>query len=261
MGAAVISRVASRIFVTFALCVLASPGHAQVNVEPFRDQLDGERVGGRVRASVASYAGNTQGTIFGGAGLVGLRGDSHLAYLAVTGDYTRLNGVVSVAKWFGHLRHSYEITPRTAWEQYGQVESDRFRRVTLRKLIGTGPRVALLRSLSTELWWGSSYMLEHTDLDTQATGGRGEGIAHRFSNYLSFTLDVHERILLSSVTYAQPRFDRPSDWVLLSVNSAEFSVTPLLQSRLDITMRYESVTPADVNSPDLELRSALEVVF
>jgi hypothetical protein len=47
----------------------------------------------------------------------------------------------------------------------------------------------------------------------------------------------------------------------LSVNSAEFSVTPLLQSRLDITMRYESVTPADVNSPDLELRSALEVVF
>jgi hypothetical protein len=260
MGAAVISRVGFWIPITFT-CSMAPPVLAQVNVEPFRDQLDDAGAGGRVRASVASYAGNTQGTIFGGAGLVGVRGDRHLAYLAVTGDYTRLGGVVSVAKWFGHLRHSYDFTPRIAWEHYGQVESDRFRRVTLRQLVGAGPRLLLLQSLSVELWWGSSYLLEHTDLDTEATGGRGEGVAHRFSNYLSFTLSAHERVVLSSVTYAQPRFDRPSDWVLLSVNSAEFKVTPLLQSRLDVTMRYENVTPPDVSSPDLEIRSALEVAF
>lgn len=234
---------------------------AQVNVEPFREQLTEERFGARLRASVASYAGNTRGVIFGSAGLFGVRSARNFAYVALTGDYTRLNGEVSVAKWFGHLRHDRRLTPILWWEEYGQIESDRFRRVNVRELVGTGPRIGLVQSATLRLFYGVSYMYEHTNLDTDEGEGRGEGGAHRLSNYLAATVTVQERIVLSNVSYCQPRFDAPSDVVVLSVSSADFTVTPLLHSRLDATIRYDSVTPADVHAADIELKSSLELVF
>jgi hypothetical protein len=234
---------------------------AQVNVEPFREQLTEERFGARLRASVASYAGNTRGVIFGSAGLFGVRSARHFAYVALSGDYTRLNGAVSVAKWFGHVRHDYRLTRVLWWEEYAQIESDRFRRVTLRELVGTGPRVGIVQSSNVQVFYGISYMYEHTDLDTEQAGGRGEGAAHRVSNYVSASLEVHDRIVLSNVTYCQPRLDAPSDVVVLSVSSADFTVTPLLHSRLDATVRHDSVTPADVHATDAELKSSLELIF
>jgi hypothetical protein len=239
----------------------SSPGWAQVNTEPFRQQVAQHGFGGRLRASVASYAGNTRGVIFGSAGIVGVNGQRHFAFLALSGDYARLNDVESVAKWFGHLRHDYQLNSYLWWEEYGQIESDRFRRVRVRELVGTGPRVGIVQTEALQLFLGSSYMLEHTELDTTETDAPGQGLAHRSSNYISALLRAHQRIVLSSVTYVQPRFDRPKDITVLSVNGAEFTVTPLLHSRMDVTYRYDSVTPADVRKSDLELKSSLELAF
>jgi len=217
--------------------------------------------GARVRASAASYAGNTRGVIFGSSGIVGVNGKRHFAFLTLSGDYARLNDVESVAKWFGHVRHDYQLNSYLWWEEYAQIESDRFRRVQLRELVGTGPRVGLVQTEALQLFFGSSYMLEHTNLDTAEADAPGQGLAHRWSNYLSATLRAHERIVLSSVTYVQPRFDEPQDATVLSVNGAEFTVTPVLRSRMDVTYRYDSVTPADVRKSDLELKSSLELAF
>jgi hypothetical protein len=239
----------------------ARPSLAQVNVEPLRQQVARSGFGVRARASLASYAGNTQGVILGSSALVGVGRGRHHGYAVLSGDYTDLNSVVSVAKWFAHARYNYELYDWLWWEQYAQIESDRFRRVVLRELVGTGPRFGLFRSEQLELFYGASYMLEHIDLNSDDPSARGQGTFHRLSNYASITVRVHERILLSSVTYAQPRFDRPSDITVLSVNAAEFTVTRKLASRVDATMRYDSVVPSDVRPADLELKSSLELVF
>jgi hypothetical protein len=244
-----------------ALVSWSSGAHAQVNVEPLRQQVTDAGFGARISASATSYAGNTQGVIFGTSALGGLHIERQTSYVVLSGDYARLNGVVSVAKWFAHARHNYEVFGWLLWEAYGQIESDRFRRVTLRELVGTGPRFVLHRGEALELFYGASYMYEHTKLDTVDRSSAGEGDAHRFSNYVALTLRAHERIGLSSVTYVQPRFDAPSDFMLLTVNTAAFTITKLLRSRLDVTARYDSVKPFDVKATDLELKSALELVF
>jgi hypothetical protein len=253
-----------RAFPSYALAValLVSPhASAQVNVEPLRQQVAEDGFGARLRASLTSYAGNTRGLILGGAALMGMRTHQHLAYVDLSSDYTRLNGEVSVAKWFAHARHNYQLLPWLWWEEFGQLESDRFRRVTVRELIGTGPRFGLYQTEAFETFYGASYMYEHTVLTTSDRRPVGQGGVHRFNNYVAVTLRAHERVSLSSVTYFQPRFDRPSDLTLLSVSSAIFTITDRLKSRVDATVRYESVTPSDVTSGDLELKSSLEVVF
>lgn len=133
-----------------------TPAAAQVNVEPLRDQLSDSGFGARVAGSVTSYAGNTQGVIFGSAGLAGARTDQHVAFLALSGDHARLNHVVSVAKWFAHARHNSQLSEALWWGAFGQVESDRFRRVVFRRLLpvhgyswtGLPSRIARVRELT-----------------------------------------------------------------------------------------------------------------
>ncbi|RYZ02355.1 MAG: DUF481 domain-containing protein [Myxococcales bacterium] len=232
---------------------------AQVNVEPLRQQLKEDGWGGRLQASVATYAGNTEGVILGSAAFFGARGLRNVVYTTLSGDYARLNGTVSVAKWFAHARHNYELSDMLWWEVYGQLESDRFRRVAVRELVGTGPRVGLLQTDAVELFYGVSYMYEHQDYSTEELDA--DRTAHRISNYLAVTVKAQERIVLSNVTYAQPRLTRFKDVDLLSVSSADFTVTKRLHSRLDAVVRYSSVVPSDIERFDVELKNSLEFLF
>ncbi len=234
---------------------------AQVNVEPLRQQVTARKFGAHISASTSTYAGNTQGVVFGGSALMGGRTARNFGYLDVSGDYSRLNATVSVAKWFAHLRHNFELRKGIWWEEYGQIESDRFRRVQLRELLGTGPRVALWQSEAFELFVGISYLFEHTQLDSADVGARGQGTVERLSTYVAATFKPDDRILLSTVDYVQPRATRFADYKLLSVSSVAFTITTHLQSRIDVTARYESFTPSDVKGADLELKSSLQLVF
>lgn len=244
-----------------SLLTIARVATAQVNVEPLRQQVTARKFGARINASVSSYAGNTQGVIFGGAALAGGRTARHFGYVDVSGDYTRLGGIVSVAKWFAHLRHNLEIDSWVWWEEYAQLESDRFRRVQLRELAGTGPRVRVLGSRFFEVFLGTSYMVEVTQLNSSDADPAGQGIFERWSNYVAATLNPDERIVISTVNYVQPRIGHFSDYKVLSVSGVDFKVTERLHSRVDATARYESRAPSDVRHADLELKSSLEIRF
>jgi len=243
------------------LFLASCPARAQVNVEPLRQQVTERKFGARIDVSTTTYAGNTQGVVFGGAALLGGRTARNFGYLDLSGDYSKLGGLVSVAKWFAHLRHNFELGPGTWWEEYAQIESDRFRRVQLRELFGVGPRFRLVHTKPFEVFLGASYMLEHTELDSGDPDPLGQGTFERWSNYVALTYKPDERILLSSVNYIQPRIDRFADYKVLSVSSAGFTITKHLQSHIDATARYESAVPSDVRRADLEFKSSLEVVF
>jgi len=241
--------------------LLGRPAAAQVNVEPLRQQVTARKFGARINASTTTYAGNTQGVVFGGTALLGGRTARNFGYLDVSGDYTRLGGAVSVAKWFAHLRHNFQISPDWWWEEYAQLESDRFRRVQLRELVGTGPRVRALHHPMFELFFGSSYMVEISQLDSADSNPEGEGTFERWSNYFAATFNPDERIMISTVNYIQPRIGHFSDYKVLSVSGVDFKITELLHSRVDATARYESRSPSDVRHADLQLKSSLEIVF
>lgn len=236
------------------------PAAAQVNVEPIRQQLADSGFGARLRLSLSAYQGNTQGMVAGASALLGGRGERHLGFLNASGDYAHFGGETTVHKSFVHLRHNYKLSAISWWEEFVQSETDRFRRIRWRGLIGTGPRFALLKTEALELYYGASYMLEYTAVGSSTEYGEPRGV-HRFNNYAALTFRAHERINLSTITYFQPRFDEPSDVRVLNVTGVEFQVTELLRSRIDTTTRYESRTAEDVKSTDFEFKSSLELKF
>lgn len=231
-----------------------------MNVEPIRQQLAESGFGARLRLSLSAYQGNTQGLVAGASALLGGRSARHLGFLNASGDYAHFGSETTVHRSFVHLRHNYTLSSMLWWEEFAQSETDRFRRIRWRGLLGTGPRFGIFKTEMAELYYGAAYMLEYTAVGSSTEYEEPRRV-HRFSNYAALTLRPDERISLSTITYFQPRFDEPSDFRVLNVTGVEFKVTEMLQSRIDTTTRYESRTAEDVKSTDFEFKSSLELKF
>jgi len=239
---------------------ISFPAHAQVNVEPIRRELAESGFGARLRLSLSTYQGNTEGIVAGAGALLGGRSERHLGFLNASADYAHIGGETAVYQSFVHLRHNYQLRRVLWWEEFAQSETDRFRRIRLRVLLGTGPRFGIFQEEAAELYYGAAYMLEHTEIRS-GTEFEQPRLVHRFSNYAALTVRPDDRIALSTVTYFQPRFDEASDMHVLNVTGVEFKITELLQSRIDTITRYESKTPDGVKSTDFEFKSSLELRF
>jgi hypothetical protein len=241
--------------------LFVEPAHAQVNVEPFRARLkDRERLLA-IRGVLTGRTGNTEGLTFGTGGLVGLSRTRSLWYLSGSADYERSNHATTVAKAFGHTRYNHLLLEPIWGELFSQLEADRFRRVSLRALLGTGPRIELVEATSLSLAYGASYMLELTRRSDNVAVDERRAVHHRFNNYLSFTYRPHERITLSETAYYQPRFDAFGDFWFLSAFAGRFEVTERLATVFDFVVRHESEAPPGVKPTDAEFVNSISLTF
>jgi hypothetical protein len=232
-----------------------------VNVEPIRQRVAEEGFGVRIDGSMTGFAGNTEGLVLGSGLLVGSREAPHLAFLNAAGDYARFGGEAQVQKSFAHARYNLQFLPWLWGELFGQVETDKFRQITLRTLAGTGPRFALLQEVHGDVFLGTAYMLEYTEIDDAAEDAGAQGLAHRSSSYLSMILRAEERVTLNNVIYFQPRWDDFSDYRILNVTGLGFTISKRLETRIDVTARYESVHAEAVKPFDLQVKNSIALTL
>lgn len=235
--------------------------HAQVNVESLRSSIQASGVGGKVDVSITTYQGNTRGTNLGASGLVGARADEHLAYVHANGRYVHLGGSVQVANYFAHLRYNYRLSPLLAAEALAQAESDRFRRLELRQLLGLGARLTVIERPAAALYYGITYLFEYNRLAEGGVPVRPD-VVHRASNYVSAVLEIEDaRAVATTTLYYQPRPDALRDYRLLWVSSLEFRITGHLRAGLHTTLRQENPVPEGVEGLDLTVTNTLGLTF
>lgn len=236
---------------------------AQVNVEVLRADLKQSGFGAKLDASLSSFVGNTQGTTLGGKALIGFATGRHLMYASTSGNYSHLGGETQVSNTFAHVRYNLRLDSWLWGELFAQAESDRFRRIALRELVGAGPRFEIVDSGSIAVFYGMAYMLEHTRLKsgTEPVPGRPD-LVHRFSNYASIAASFDEgRATFSQTIYYQPRFDAFDDYRMLSVTGFDCEVTGRLTAGIDATLRFEEPTPSGVKHVDFTLQNSFGLQF
>ncbi|MEO8178774.1 MAG: DUF481 domain-containing protein [Deltaproteobacteria bacterium] len=238
-----------------------SRASAQVNTEALRSKLMEKGLQGTFNGSLTSYRGNTLGLELGASGLLAWQSAPHLVLLSGAANYSHLGGEVQVANAFAHSRYSYAVLERVAVEVFAQGESDRFRRLRLRTLLGVGPRLSLFDGEFVGLFYGISYMYEHNALADSFAPVRPADV-HRFSNYASavFVLEP-KRATISNTVYAQPRLDDFRDLRLLDIFSLDATVTGRLSTGLHATLRYENPVRSPIKRADLMIKNTLGVVF
>jgi hypothetical protein len=243
--------------------LLPSAAFCQVNVEVLRKQLTKEGVHGRLGGSITTYNGNTRGTELGGSTLVGYRSGRDLGYLNINANYSNFSGEVQVANAFIHLRYNYKINDWLAAEAFAQAENDRFRRLRLRTLFGVGLRFTVAETEMVSLFYGVSYMYEHTELsESVADRPVRPNDVSRMNNYAALLLVLDPgRAALSNTMYFQPRFDDFSDVRLLDILSLDVSITGRISASLQGTLRCEAPVPPTLKPVDLMVKNMLGVTF
>jgi Protein of unknown function, DUF481 len=141
------------------------------------------------------------------------------------------------------------------------VQHDHFRRLSVRDLYGTGLRFNIVREKPFELFAGTTILLEQQVITpTDPYPGRSDLWA-RSSNYAGVNLAFWDFGNLTTVTYIQPRLDRPKDFRVLHETILTLAINKRLAAKLSANLTYDREPPAGVLPADLEIKNSLAVKF
>jgi hypothetical protein len=251
--------------VLLLILLLAGTAHAQiVNVQGQLAKAPAEDgVTGQIEAKLDWREGNNPLFQIGGGGAVLVREGKLLGLVLVKGEYGESRGLTLSRKAFAHVRGRYTIDCRWKWELFGQTEYDRFRRLTLRALVGTGPALQIVDTKTVGVLAGAAYLFELEKLDDrEGTIDAGDRTtAHRASVYVTGVEKIGSQVAILETFYAQPRLDDPEDIRLL----AELSVTTKLSKHIALTdglsVAYDRTPPDQIRRVDTQLTVGLLVTF
>lgn len=144
--------------------------------------------------------------------------------------------------WFLHLRYNQEISNLFRLEAFVQGQNNKILDVNGRYLVGVGSRFKLISKNNFRMYWGNAYMYEYeiSDfLDEQFEN-------HRFSSYLSFSVEVpNSSLSVSNTAYFQPLFKDFSDFRVLEQLKVNVAINKKLSMFALLDYYYDSNTPRD----------------
>jgi hypothetical protein len=167
---------------------------------------------------------------------------------------------------FGHLRYNYLANDWLTWEAFTQLQYDEIQQIDARVLTGTGPRIKLLRTDSSQLFFGMLYMYEYessTDV-FEVPEDREERITltdHRLSTYISGGFQVTETFSINHVTYFQPNLADFGDFRISSETSFSFKISDKLAFRTYFQLMYDERPPIPVPNTMYTLSNGLEIAL
>lgn len=243
--------------------LLAGAARAQVNAEAIRSQMAKDGAFAALDASLVTRVGNTEGTTFGGSILGGFVKWRHLGFAKAQADYANAQGATTVSRAFIHARYNHLLTREIALEAFGQVQTDRFRRLSLRSVGGFGPRFNVVHQNHLEVFVATAYMIENEVLlaSSDPQDRRHDDLFHRSSSYAGVNLVIDDRSQFTTVTYFQPRWDLPSDFRILHESALILAVGKYLSLKVGAIFRYDNEPPVGVKRYDLEVKNSLMLRF
>lgn len=245
------------------LCIVLAPAIAHAQIVNVQGQLakppEKNGITGQIELKLDWREGNNQLIDVGGSASALVKHGRVLVLGIARGGYARSRGLTLTSRTFEHLRTRITIDCRWRWETFAQHEYDKFRRLSIRALVGTGPALQILQTKEVALLAGAAYMAELERLDRRegAIDAGERSVFHRASLYLTGTQNIGTTVSFAETAYVQPRIDEPGDVRFLG----ELSVTSKLSKRLALSdalvFAYDRTPPDQVRRFDMQLRISL----
>ncbi len=235
----------------------AAPARAIVNIEDIRASVPPEGVSGRFELNGSSQSGNSNNLRVGTGGRVNWKRGDILDFIVDSYDYGQTSGVRDVNKSFLHARHVVTLNPRWAWEGFGQVEQDEFRRLNYRALLGGGMRRTLIQDDDRVAAWfgfGGFYSTE------ELSGGGTENL-WRANMYVVWKHAIGANAHFATTTYYQPALRDTADFRMSEEAGLTVGISEKLDLGLGLNISYDSQPPAGVQKADTSFSTGIKYRF
>lgn len=247
------------------LLLLTRLAHAQiVNVQgALAKPPDNDDVTGQIELKVNWREGNNPLFDIGGAGSLIVKRGPLLALVLARGEYGTSRGLTLTQKSFEHVRARVTLDCVWRWEAFAQHEYDRFRRLSLRAIAGTGPALQIVNQDDIAVLAGAAYLYEYEQLDTRK-GTIDAGLHtsfHRASVYTTGHETLGAGVAIVETVYFQPRIDRPNDFRVLGELAIQSKLSSRIALKDSFTAAYDATPPDGVKRYDTSLDIAVIVTF
>lgn len=247
------------------LFAAVSPAQAQiVNVQGLVGRNVDEGWTGNCQLSADWLAGNSRLFAASGAITEYWRRGPMTVLGTVSGSYG-LKGSASgwqdlpfQEKIFEHLRLKLALSGPWTWEVFAQHEFDRWRRLKLRAVAGSGLRWDGRPTENVGVAMGLAVMAQAEEL-LKPTAVDPAGLAYeaRLSSYLSGAWELSKNALMSATLYVQPKPTDVLDTRGLVDVSLQVAATPRWALKLQYALALDSRPPATVERCDTTSKASL----
>jgi len=241
--------------------VVPASSRAQVNAEALRAKLRENPNFLWLDGAIVSRAGNSYGGSLSAGAFGGVTRPPHFFFGKANAEYGTANSALTVARSLLHLRYNYFTSPFLYLELLAQVQHDDFRRIAVRDLYGTGLRFNWIRDRDFEFFSGTTILLEQQATSASASYPSSSKVWARSSNYAGVNIAFRGLGDLTTVTYLQPRLDRPIDFRLLHETVLTLAITKRLAAKISANLIYDHEPVPGVLPADLEVKNSLAVKF
>ena len=256
---------------------------AQVNVEKLRSDGIDDGFSGSAALSSAFSTGNIQLADFGLSASEAYKQQRHTIFSVLNGRFaakrtqTDLQADPKTGLWdkearfanalMAHLRYNYSLAEGVWMEFFGQYEFNEFLLLDRRLIAGVGPRLRLLKGKRGAIVFGTAGMVEEERLNGELVAETEDvqRINARSSSYLSATWRPDDGVSWTTTVYAQPRFDKFSDYRVLAETGLSLNISKRFAFTLDVRYKLDSEPPetpegaAQVLDTDVTVKNGLKV--
>ncbi len=238
------------------LTLISSNAFAIVNVENVRVQKKEDGFSGQLELDASLQSGNTNNTRIGiGSRLQWIRGYI-TDFMVLNSDYGESSGTRDINKAFLHGRHVVQRNDKWAWELFGQVEQDEFRRLSFRGLGGIGLRNTLTESDKTAMYLGLGGFYSTERLDDNTTDN-----LLRANIYFVIKHALNQNTRFISTTYYQPATSELGDFRALEQAALSVAISEKLNLKVSLDVAHDSKPPVGVKETDISFRTGIEYRF
>lgn len=239
------------IFFILSFC-LTDILNAQINTERFRVSQYHLGLGGEAGVGITVRTGNTDLQLISGKGRINYNGGTFYSFLVIGGDFGWKGSEQFSNESLVHLRYVPSLSRITQLELFGQIDYNKARKLSFRKLAGSGLRFKAYRDSSIRFSVGAGFMIENEnyDLPPGSIHPSNETFV-RSTNYITTEISLSENADFYSTIYYQPAVNKFSDFKILSENSVSAKISKHLDMEILFTLRNDNKSPDDTKKLDI----------
>lgn len=162
-----------------------------------------------------------------------------------------------VNEGFQHLRYNHELVPKILiGEAFIQHQYNSIKKLNRRVLVGGGPRFQIVANDTLRIFFGPLVMFEHEELLEGTINRRA-----RMSAYLSLSVNLFGKGMLSTVAYYQPSLNRLDNYRISNDTSMKLKITKKLSYVLTFNMAFDSQPPSEIEKLFYTLQNGISYSF
>ena len=224
-------------------------------------------VSGEFNLGFGGAEGNTEKMAFSLDAHIDRITHRHTTVLLFGGVYGESDQVKDSEEMFLHVRHIRPLTSVLSWDNFAQVESNTFTRLSYRALIGSGARWQLFASSQDDsnsenkTFLGLGAFIERERLEEGSSSYVKETDATRGNLYFITQFRVNPQSVIKSSSYWQPELEQLSDARALQDFTLEVAMANRVDLALSLKIKHDTEPPAGVEHTDITYQTGVSVKF